>query len=394
MSYNSTIFENTDWSFPGLSNSGIHSFHWYPATFLAAIPGTIIPLITEPGHVVLDPFCGSGTTGAEAVRLGREFIGIDTNPIATLITKAKLSFPDTTDMEEHVKLIIDRSQGLLSKGHSSHHINQETLLEWYHPVTFHALNSLLDSVLEIDNELTRNCFLAILSGIYKNCSSQGKHWGWVCDNVKPKPSEIAYKDAFSIFVNASMSFINSTANYCKSVSIFSSTSRSELRKKITIENGSCVEKMTHISKDSVDAIVTSPPYNGVADYVKSQRLSYLWFDKDQLEEKKLGFRHFENLREQETGARSKRFRKTNHAAYLDFMDRFFLQSNRVIKKSGSMVLVVGESKAREATTSSMLNLAYKHGFSLTYRAERDIKISRRRLMAKVTNEDILFLEKN
>jgi DNA modification methylase len=32
---------------------------------------------TEPGDIVVDPFCGSGTTGASAVRLGRRFIGFE-----------------------------------------------------------------------------------------------------------------------------------------------------------------------------------------------------------------------------------------------------------------------------------------------------------------------------
>jgi len=32
---------------------------------------------TNPGDIILDPFCGSGTTGAVAVRHGRRFIGID-----------------------------------------------------------------------------------------------------------------------------------------------------------------------------------------------------------------------------------------------------------------------------------------------------------------------------
>lgn len=37
----------------------------------------IIIAATEEGQVILDPFCGSGTTGVEAVRYGRKFIGID-----------------------------------------------------------------------------------------------------------------------------------------------------------------------------------------------------------------------------------------------------------------------------------------------------------------------------
>ncbi len=35
---------------------------------------------TEPGDLVLDPFCGSGTTGVACLRLGRRFIGIEKDP--------------------------------------------------------------------------------------------------------------------------------------------------------------------------------------------------------------------------------------------------------------------------------------------------------------------------
>lgn len=37
----------------------------------------IVLASTEEGQVILDPLCGSGTTGVEAMRLGRRFIGID-----------------------------------------------------------------------------------------------------------------------------------------------------------------------------------------------------------------------------------------------------------------------------------------------------------------------------
>ena len=35
------------------------------------------PPLFNPGDIVLDPFCGSGTTGVVAVRYGRRFVGID-----------------------------------------------------------------------------------------------------------------------------------------------------------------------------------------------------------------------------------------------------------------------------------------------------------------------------
>ena len=44
-----------------------------------------------PDGVVLDPFCGSGTTGVAALELGRRFIGIDLDPAAIDLAKARIS---------------------------------------------------------------------------------------------------------------------------------------------------------------------------------------------------------------------------------------------------------------------------------------------------------------
>lgn len=50
----------------------------------------IIQASTMPGDIVLDPFCGSGTTGVVAARYGRYFIGIDTEESYLNITKKRL----------------------------------------------------------------------------------------------------------------------------------------------------------------------------------------------------------------------------------------------------------------------------------------------------------------
>ncbi|WP_431980055.1 DNA-methyltransferase [Streptomyces qinglanensis] len=50
------------------------------ATFPVELPLRCIKAGCRPGGVVLDPFSGSGTTGAAARQLGRRYIGIDLNP--------------------------------------------------------------------------------------------------------------------------------------------------------------------------------------------------------------------------------------------------------------------------------------------------------------------------
>lgn len=386
--------ENIDWSFPTLSNSGIHSLHWYPATYIAAIPGTLIPVFTKKDDLVLDPFNGSGTTGVEAVRLGRRFIGIDTNPVALLMSEAKLHFPDPKTLRKQIDLIFDECGNLFGTKDVEAHPHQEELRAWYHPDTLFTLNRLLASILETSNLQVRKCLLAVFSGILKNTSSQGRHWGWVCDNVKPKASEIIFKDALGTFINAANEYLKLTTLSHKSVQIHvNRETRKQTRSRYQLLAGDCVLNMRGIKSNHVDFIMTSPPYYGVADYVKSQRLSYLWFDKDELAPERLGFRDFEKLRAIESGARSNRSRKNSHELYMNFISEFFEQSYRILKTGSFMALVVGESQARASTTDELILAAQQRGFILELRKERNIKISRRRLMAKVKCEDILIFAK-
>jgi site-specific DNA-methyltransferase (adenine-specific) len=50
----------------------------HPAPFPVELPMTAIE--TTTAQVILDPFCGSGTTGVACARLGRQFIGIELEP--------------------------------------------------------------------------------------------------------------------------------------------------------------------------------------------------------------------------------------------------------------------------------------------------------------------------
>jgi len=47
--------------------------------------------VFKPGEIVLDPFCGSGSTGVAALRLGRRFIGIELNPEWATIARERLA---------------------------------------------------------------------------------------------------------------------------------------------------------------------------------------------------------------------------------------------------------------------------------------------------------------
>src|SRR5580692_7990470 len=49
----------------------------HPTVMPEALAEICVRAGSRLGDVVLDPFCGTGTTGAAAIRLGRKFVGID-----------------------------------------------------------------------------------------------------------------------------------------------------------------------------------------------------------------------------------------------------------------------------------------------------------------------------
>ena len=70
-----------------------HSLCPYFAMFPESFAETWIKRLTKPGQIVLDPFCGRGTTPFQALLMGRRAIGVDINPVAYCVSKAKTCAP-------------------------------------------------------------------------------------------------------------------------------------------------------------------------------------------------------------------------------------------------------------------------------------------------------------
>jgi DNA modification methylase len=64
------------WTFPAVSAKSIE----HPAPFPEELPHRLIQLYTFKEEVVLDPFCGSGTTCIAALRNGRHYLGYEIKP--------------------------------------------------------------------------------------------------------------------------------------------------------------------------------------------------------------------------------------------------------------------------------------------------------------------------
>lgn len=76
---------------PSERNAGVEGKNVHPTVKPVALMRYLVRLVTPPGGLVLDPFCGSGTTGVAAVAEGARFVGIELDPAYAGIARARLA---------------------------------------------------------------------------------------------------------------------------------------------------------------------------------------------------------------------------------------------------------------------------------------------------------------
>ncbi|MDH3582029.1 MAG: site-specific DNA-methyltransferase [Hyphomicrobiales bacterium] len=100
---NEDIQMRSDWLFPicsgaeRLKNANGKKAH--PTQKPEALLQRIILAATNPGDIVLDPFFGTGTTGAAAKRLGRGWVGIERNEAYAAIARERIATTEPLDRE-------------------------------------------------------------------------------------------------------------------------------------------------------------------------------------------------------------------------------------------------------------------------------------------------------
>ncbi len=84
-------------------------FTMFPLDF----PLNILKRRARTGDVVLDPFCGRGTTNFAARLVGLRSLGVDSSPVAAAITASKL-------VKASVEEILDEACGILTEREARH----------------------------------------------------------------------------------------------------------------------------------------------------------------------------------------------------------------------------------------------------------------------------------
>jgi len=326
--------------------------------------------MSAPSDLVLDPFMGSATTLVEAQRLGRRSVGIDLNPVSCLLARAKTLVESPVEIKvavDAMRLVLRTSWNDVAEAEPPPSVQSE---KWYMPTTLSDLRRLWTVVQQADGikqTMARACFSAILLAACR----EDRHWGYVCDNTRPKGDRAP--DGRALFLTALERLAHAYAERLPH--------RKEGFLEAAIINDDATATLAALPDAHVDCVVTSPPYFGVTDYMKAQRLTMEW-----------GGCAIEPLRQREIGARSKRHRAAALEEYLTELDIVFRQIHRVMKDGATAVIVFGQSPSRPDAHTRFLENLLATGFTLHLERNRHIPVGRRQ-MPSLVRETVLVVRR-
>lgn len=379
-----------DWNFADYYGSkqfpaDINSLHWYPALFVPQIPSILIQILSNEGDIILDPFSGAGSTLIEASRLRRRFIGIDLNPYAVNIILAKVLAISCTDDEwyntEKNSIKILKAIGDPKKVCTDDQVDFE-IFKWFEERTLSELLSIRRYIAHKDGSLRNTIRRVVFSSILNKCCSQRDHYTYITDRCFPK--EIVYRPAIEFYLEQLELTRSAVIESKKQFNIIHGSDWDPLNDgKIKCSDS---RDLKFISDGSIDLIVTSPPYLGVNDYVRSMRLTWLFFPEEGTE---LAI-------DEEIGARRKRQRKKAYEEYFQDMKKAFKEISRVLKPTGFLALVIGQGRGRVNKNDVLLEiikiLENDYNFNVFFERQRKIKF-RRIQVPGVGTEKVIVLRR-
>lgn len=406
------------------SRLGIHSFHRYYGKLIPAIPSAFIKKYTVEGDLIFDPFSGSGTTAVESIKLNRNFIGIEINPIAHKIAEVK-----TSSLEE--KVLLDLNTELLSII-KNHHFeisendfpyvqNRDHWFKDFVQKDLVLLNKSIDYLFEegkgkniIDKDKYRDFYLMNISAILRNVSNADTMH--VFPGISKRMRRLEAEGKINIDVIASFE------RAIKKRATYYNYSSGKSKAEIILGDSSNINLSEY--KEKVDLIVTNPPYISSVRYIETLKLEMYWMEyiknpdeysclahkmlgNDRLVKKEYEIVEFTPYDEINSIINDMKSidRKT-----AKIISEFFISIEKVIKnmsvvlkKGGKAVIKISDSKMKKSkieTGKLMTIIAEKYGFKLfdvfldeINNNSRSLTTARNTYSDIITNDYIIIWEK-
>ena len=364
-------------------------YYSYPATFIPEIPYAMIEILSQKGDVVLDPFGGIGTTFMQALSLERIPYSFDINPVATTVCKTLYMLFDPSINKGIIRdQLLQLCQGYdETKDYTVYLSTQRKELSgWFEKNTFNKISFLFYKFDHLQDKVVQNVMKLILSSILVTLSSQNKGWAYIADNVKPKKDELKDKPVFDQYVISTKNLLNDVIDHESHLPSSFATFYSKVSHEPRIFEDSLIN--APIKTETVDLVITSPPYPRMIDYVKSQRLSFNFFNEN-----------FADYVGREIGARYRRSRRDCLTSYEQNIRQINKKISDVLKPGGYFCVVLPDYDTKDNRKDVIERIVEdytKLGMDKVFEVGRYIPSHKRTLSiqwATLVNERIYIFQK-
>jgi DNA modification methylase len=367
----SNVEINPNWSFEEHRSTArfTHGYHRYPAKFVPHLVKKLIINHTNRTDVIADVFAGCGTTLVESKLHGRKSIGIDVNPIAKLITQAKITPLDNDKIEKRLNELI-KHIGSYRYDKNFAIVKHDRIDYWFGKREKQKIAFLYSSILLIKDKKLQTFFLCALSNILKTSSK------WLQTSTKPQidPNKKPL-DPFIAFKQQVKQMLKKNNEYFSELE-----KRNSLNTDCKIIKGDA--RKTKLKTNSINVIITSPPYVTSYEYADIHQLTGYWFeyisDIAPFRRKFIGTFYsnnkIENVKSSIAQNVVNELKKENKrmalevANYFTDMYQVAKEMKRILKKEGKVCLVIGNTslynvkiKTAEVFVEYLMELKFRVG---------------------------------
>ncbi|HSB06356.1 MAG TPA: DNA methyltransferase [Thermodesulfobacteriota bacterium] len=371
-----------------------HDLHSFAAKFPPQLPRVFIRGLTDPGDIVLDPMMGSGTTLVEALLEGRQGIGLDIDPLALRLGRAKTTTIDTHRLRDAGQKVLTKANHLLLEKKSvdqslSQFFDDQTrafLDYWFLPDTQRELMALILAIKDIQDEPSRHFLDLTFSSIIITKSggvSRARdlaHSRPHLDNTKLSKNAL---EQFSLRLRKNLNSIEELNLNGLAGTIIAGDARS-----------------MPLADGIIDLIVTSPPYANAIDYMRAHKFSLVWFGKSISDLSKLragyigsertGQIHDSNLPDRpqrvlQVLQKCDQKKAAILQKYLVEMKTILSEMLRILRRNSAAIVVVGTSIMRGIdiqTHYCLADIAAELGFDVVGVKQRILDRNKRMMPAR------------
>ncbi len=371
--------------------------HPFPARMAPELATRAVQRIGRPRALVLDPMAGSGTSLVAARLSGHRAIGFDTDPLAVLIASVWCQDGKADRLVRYSREVLERASAIY-RGHRKYpkypsgcHDGETRrfVRYWFDPVNRRQLAALARSIAAVQERSTRNALWCAFSRLIIAKDRGASLARDLCHSRPHRVSTLPGLRPFNAFVGA-VETVAARMPFC-SPQLRSSAPRARIRWGDA--------RRLPMPDKSVDLVLTSPPYLNAIDYLRGHKFSLTWMGwalprLRRLRATSIGTEAGGTIIEPSHRTMDAAFRALGEveqlAPRLKRITRRFLwdlafvlqEAHRVLKRDGSMVLVLGDSSVRGVflrNSDATIVIARELGLALTRRRRRLLPPNRRYL---------------